>query len=383
MTRRIGMVVGELRDAKRVGSERRYTELIRGLRERGDEIHLFAHRWDRAAVHGLQCHAVSAPGPASLRPLAFTVGALLTLRRWRGRLDLVHSHTKSLGEDIVSPGGSAHRAYLATLRRGDPGLRGRARSWHPFHRTTLAVEALQFRAARRIVVNSEWSRRQLAAAYPQAAPRVDVVYNGVDATHFAPAVMAGLRKPTRDELGLSDREIVFLFVGAGDRRKGLHELLAAFRHLTSAAVRLLVVGHRDRKETARVDTTLGDTGLEPRVMLRPFTADPRPYYAAADVFVLPTWFDPFSNATLEALACGLPVVTTSSNGVAELMMSGREGTIVGAGDAGALRAALGAMLDADRRSMSEAARTLAERMTWRRHVDAMSAIYDRLSHDRR
>jgi UDP-glucose:(heptosyl)LPS alpha-1,3-glucosyltransferase len=372
------MVVGELRDAKRVGSERRYTELIRGLRERGDEIHLFAHRWDDGAARGLHCHAVAAPGSPSIRPLSFALGALMAVRRWRDRLDLVHSHTKSLGDDLVSPGGSAHRAYLATLRLGDRGLRGRARSWHPFHRTTLLVEALQLRAARRIVVNSEWSRRQLAVAYPQAAPRVEVVYNGVDASHFAPAVTASLRKPTRDELGLGEGEVVFLFVGAGDRRKGLHELLAAFRGLAAPAARLVVVGHRDPKETARVDARLDETGLGSRVIVRPFTADPRPYYAAADAFVLPTWFDPFSNATLEALACGVPVVTTSSNGLAELLTPGREGTIVGAGDVDGLRAALAQMLDADRSSMSEAARALAERMTWARHVDAMSAIYDRL-----
>ena len=378
MSRRIGMVVGELRDAKRVGSERRYTELIRGLRDLGDEIHLFAHRWDAAAARGLHTHAVAAPGPASLRPLAFALGALAAVRPWRDRLDLVHSHTKSLGDDVVSPGGSAHRAYLATLRLDDPGLRGRARAWHPFHRTTLLVEARQLRAARRIVVNSEWSQRQLAAAYPQAAPRVDVVHNGVDATHFAPAVTAALRKPMRDELGVSDREILYVFVGAGDRRKGLHLLLAAFRRLAAPAARLLVVGHRDRKETARVEAALDETGLASRVMLRPFTPDPRPYYAAADVFVLPTWFDPFSNATLEALACGVPVVTTSSNGVAELMTPGREGRIIAAGDVDGLSTALGEMLDADRRSLGEAARTLAERMTWARHVDAMSTIYDRL-----
>jgi UDP-glucose:(heptosyl)LPS alpha-1,3-glucosyltransferase len=371
------MVVGELRDAKRVGSERRYTELIRGLRERGDDIHLFAHRWDDAAARGLHCHPVVAPGPPNLRPLAFAVAALLAVRRWRHRLDLVHSHTKSLGEDLVSPGGSAHRAYLATLRLGDRGLRGRARPWHPFHRTTLLVEALQLRAARVIVVNSEWSRRQLTAAYPRVRPRVEVVYNGVDAAQFGPAVTAPLRKSTRDELGVADREVVFLFLGAGDRRKGLHELLRAFGRVT-APVRLLVVGHRDAKETARVDAALVDERLRQRVILRPFAADPRPYYAAADVFVLPTWFDPFSNATLEALACGLPVVTTASNGVAELMTSGREGTIVPPGDVEALRAALTGMLDADLRSMAEAARALAERMTWRRHVDAMSAIYDRL-----
>jgi UDP-glucose:(heptosyl)LPS alpha-1,3-glucosyltransferase len=378
MTRRIGMVVTELRNAKRVGSERRYAELICGLRERGDEIHLFAHDWDDAAAAGLRCHRVAASGPPALRPLMFALGAMRETRRWRDRLDLVHSHTKSFGDDVVSPGGSAHRAFLATLIERERSARARLRPWHPLHRSLLTVEARQLRAACRVVLNSRWSRDRMTAAYPSVASRVDVVYNGVDTAYFSPAAIAPLRKAAREQLGLNDGDLVMLFLGTGDRRKGLLDLLAAFDECASPYVRLLVVGHRDDKETACVDAAIRTHALQSRVTLRPFAPDPRPYYAAADVFVLPTWFDALSNATLEALACGLPVVTTSSNGVAELMTPGREGLIVDAGDVPALRSALARIVDADRGRMGEAARTLAEAMTWRQHVDAMSTIYDRL-----
>ena len=377
------MVVTELRDAKRVGSERRYAELIRGLRERGDDVHLFAHRWDDAAAEGLRCHRIGAPGPPALRPLTFALGAFLATRRWRDRLDLVHSHTKSFGDDVVSPGGSAHRAFLATLIEREPSTRARLRPWHPLHRSLLTVEARQLRGARRIVLNSRWSRARMTTAYPSVAPRVEVVYNGVDTAFFSPVAIAPLRKPARDELEVNDHDLVLLFLGTGDRRKGLLDLLAAFGDLAPPRVRLLVVGHRDDKETACVDAAIRAQALQSRVTLRPFAPDPRPYYAAADAFVLPTWFDSLSNATLEALACGLPVVTTSSNGVAELMTPGREGLIVRAGDVPALRSAIGSIVDADRRRMGDAARALAEGLTWRRHVDAMSTIYDRLLGDRR
>jgi len=99
--------------------------------------------------------------------------------------------------------------------------------------------------------------------------------------------------------------------------------------------------------------------------------------------VLPTKFDPFSNATAEALACGLPVITTATNGVSELVTEGREGFIApDPHDIGALGRALERMLDADRSRMAEAARTLAETLTWERHVDAMQAIYAEVLQER-
>jgi UDP-glucose:(heptosyl)LPS alpha-1,3-glucosyltransferase len=162
------------------------------------------------------------------------------------------------------------------------------------------------------------------------------------------------------------------------------ELLEAFGMLGPVAAKVIIVGRRSDAEDAAIDRTIRRLGLEGRAICQDFAADPRPYYAAADAFVLPTKWDPFSNATAEALACGLPVVTTAANGVSELLTEGREGFIVAdPADIGALGGALSRMLDADRAWMGQAARALAETLTWERHVDAMLAIYAEVIEERR
>jgi len=379
---RIGAVVVDLPDVKRVGSERRYGELLRGLERRGCELHLFARRWDEGAARNIACHRVPVRGPAAISPLLFALSAFLVTRRWRSRLDLVHSHTQSLGDDVVSPGGGAYRAYLHAIGR-DPWGRAAGSAWRPQDYARVLVERRQFRSVRRIVTNSAWSRRVLGETYPFAAARTRCVYNGVDTEHFSPRIRDELRSATRARLGLTSREVAFLLVGAGIHRKGVLELLEAFGTLGPVAARVVVVGRRSGGDDAAIVRTVSRLGLEGRVLCRDFAADPRPYYAAADAFVLPTKFDPFSNATAEALACGLPVITTAANGVSELVTHGREGFVdLDPHDVGALARALERMLDADRAPMGEAARALAETLTWERHVDAMLALYAEVAGER-
>jgi UDP-glucose:(heptosyl)LPS alpha-1,3-glucosyltransferase len=380
---RIGMVVVDLLDVKRVGSERRYSELMRRLAREGCEIHLFARRWDAVAAWDLACHRIPASGPATIAPVAFALSAFLATRRWRSRLDVVHSHTQSLGDDIVSPGGGAYRAYLRAVGRDRPWRPG-DRAWRARDRARVLVERWQFRFARRVVTNSLWSRRVLGETYPFAAARTRCVYNGVDAAHFSPLVRREFRDATRARLGLTREHVVLLLVGTGLHRKGVLELLEAFSAIRAARARVIIVGRRSAMDDALIGDALGRLGLGDRVILQDFVSDPRPYYAAADVFVLPTKFDPFSNATAEALACGLPVITTAVNGVSELIAEGREGfVIVDPHDGGALGRALARMLDADRPRMGEAARALAETLTWQRHVDAMRAVYAEVVEERR
>jgi len=380
---RIGTVVVDLLDVKRVGSERRYGELLRHLDRRGCELHLFARRWDPLAARNLVCHRVPVPGPAVSSPLVFAVSALLATRRWRSRLDLVHSHTQSLGDDIVSPGGGAYRAQLRAIGR-DPWGRAGRRAWRPQDHARVLIERRQFRSARRIVTNSAWSGRILAETYPFAAARTRSVHNGVDAEHFSPAARAEFRAATRARLGVAPREVAFLLVGTGIHRKGVLELLEALSVLGPVAARVIVVGRRSGADDVAIGRTIRRLGLAGRVTCQDFAVDPRPYYAAADAFVLPTKFDPFSNATAEALACGLPVITTAANGVSELVTDGREGFVeADPCDVGALGRALARMLDADRERMGEAARALAETLTWERHVDAMLGLYAEVTDERR
>jgi UDP-glucose:(heptosyl)LPS alpha-1,3-glucosyltransferase len=161
-------------------------------------------------------------------------------------------------------------------------------------------------------------------------------------------------------------------------------LLDAFACLSSPHTHLIILGHRDRKETPRLRRAITRLGLTQRVIVEDFAPDPRPYFAAADAFVLPTKFDPFSNATAEALACGLPILTTIANGISELMTANLEGIVLpDPYDRAALAGALARLVDGNRRRMGEAGRALAERLTWKRHVDATRAVYDAVLRERR
>ena len=138
---RIGTVVVDLLDVKRVGSERRYSELLRRLEaQRGHELHLFARRWDEAAARNIACHRVPVRGPAAITPLLFALSAFLVVRRWRSRLDLVHSHTQSFGDDVVSPGGGAYLAYLRAIGR-DPWGRAGREAWRSQDHARVFIEA--------------------------------------------------------------------------------------------------------------------------------------------------------------------------------------------------------------------------------------------------
>ena len=112
-----------------------------------------------------------------------------------------------------------------------------------------------------------------------------------------------------------------LFAGSGWERKGLRYAMEAVDACDNPNVRLLVAGRgnqvRYRSDRAKF---LGEM------------ADLRPTYAAADIFILPTIYDPFSNACLEALASGLPVITTRANGFSEIMEDRIHGSIVDQAD---------------------------------------------------
>jgi UDP-glucose:(heptosyl)LPS alpha-1,3-glucosyltransferase len=147
-----------------------------------------------------------------------------------------------------------------------------------------------------------------------------------------------------------------LFVGSGYERKGLPTLLRALAQMRRQDAQLWVVG-RDKQEA--VMRSLAQTlGVDSRVMFLGGQTDVRPFYGAADLFVLPTRYDPLPNAALEALACGLPLVTTGNCGAAELL-SRESGAVVAPDDSLALAASLdevcgraGVMRDAARASVA-------------------------------
>jgi UDP-glucose:(heptosyl)LPS alpha-1,3-glucosyltransferase len=140
--------------------------------------------------------------------------------------------------------------------------------------------------------------------------RITTIYNGFTPKPWDARERTEARKTVRSQLGIPPDAPLILFVGSGWKRKGAETLASAFRQITSQDAHLVLVGKGRLKQA-----------LPPRVHLTGPVPAPRDYYLAADLFALPTLYDPFSNACLEAAAYGLPVITTDGNGFAETIAS--------------------------------------------------------------
>ena len=280
--------------------------------------------------------------------------------------DVVYGLGKTWTHDVLRLGGGCQATYLekahdATLTELE--RRRRKGAWK--HRLALRIEAraLAPGAYARVITNSDMVKRDVMRRHGVRPDAVQTIYNGVDLERFHPRNRSTSGKALRRALGFSSRERIVLFLGTGYGRKGLDLLLDAFPgvHRRDANTRLVVVGFDSAR--GRYEARARELGIEDATRFLGGRTDAEACYGAADLYVLPTRYDPFANSTLEALASGLPVVTSSTNGGAELIEPGHQGDVVELQQgADALEAALIPWCDPERAAAgSSAARELAQR----------------------
>ncbi len=241
------------------------------------------------------------------------------------RFDLVQSHERISCCDVYRAGDGVHRQWLANRKRGAGVWERIALTLNPYHWYTLAAEKRLFESPRlrAVICNSNMVKEEVRRHFGLTEDRLHVIYSGVDLTAYNPALREEWRARKRAELGIADSAMVFLFVGSGFARKGVPQLLRAMTGVRGA--HLIVVG-KDR-DLALMQRTVGDMKLGDRVHFTGGQDDVKPWYGMADCFVLPTLYDPFPNAALEAMACGLPLITSLQCGAAEFVESGVEGYV--------------------------------------------------------
>ena len=329
------------------GAERFVARAAQALSAQGVKITLLTRDWPKGAGD-MQIERCNPRSIGSIwRDLGF---ALCACRRVRALgADLVQSHERMACADIFRAGDGLHRSWLAQRRR-TTGLLGRLRlRLNPYHLYAQAAEtkALTHPGLRAVICGSRMVREEIAKAFPQTADRLVVLYNGVDTRHFHPDVKAE-RNTVRPRYGIPFDSMIFVFVGSGFYRKGLAGAMQAVARLPASAAGLLVVG-QDRHE-ARYRRLGRALGIEDRLWFAGRQTDPRPFYGAADAFILPALYDPSPNVVLEAMACGLPVVTSRSAGTSELLAEGETGFVRDALDITGLAEACAALLDPARRT---------------------------------
>jgi UDP-glucose:(heptosyl)LPS alpha-1,3-glucosyltransferase len=230
-----------------------------------------------------------------------------------------------------------------------------------------------------IVAISDMVKRDMMRWYRIPEGCVQVVYNGVDVDHFHPKNRR-YRDEIRTKHGIGE-ELVILFVSNNFRMKGLSFLmrvLGSLKKKSSVSFRLLILG-RDRPEPYH--RLASQLGLSSEITFAGSSDEPEKYYGAADLLVHPSFYDACSLTVLEALASGLPVITTAANGAGGVIHQGQEGYVVSdPRDEQDLEEKISLLLEPDRRAQaSRAARTLAEHYSAERNWREMRAIFEKIN----
>ncbi|MDJ0781174.1 MAG: glycosyltransferase family 4 protein [Desulfosarcinaceae bacterium] len=278
--------------------------------------------------------------------------------------DLVYGLGRTWRQDVIRLGGGCHQSYLErsrphTLSWAQRYL-GAGRLKHALYRK-IETRTLSPHTRQIIVCNARMVREDIVARYGVPRRQISVVGNGVDLDRFHPVLKEDRGRHLRRSCGFRKGETVLLFLGSGYKRKGLDLLLTAMPAVIRRCprARLLVVGY-DRHQAA-FERSAGELGISDRVVFLGGRRDVADCYAASDLYILPTRYDPFANSTLEAMAVGLPVITTTANGGSEVIRPGIDGEVV-APEAASLTEALLNWLDPVRcRSAGIAARQAASR----------------------
>ena len=302
------------------GAENYLCRLADALEAAGHEPVLLASRtWPRARW---PAHRQFVPIDAG-SPLKFA--DQVAVRAKGLRCDRLFSLERLWQCDCYRAGDGVHRAWLERRAKAEAPWRRWFRFLNPKHRALRRLEDRLFArgGARTIIANSRMVRDEIVQIFGTPVDRISVVYNGLPAGYFE-VVTAEERARFRRELSLDSAAYAILFAGTGWERKGLPRALRAVERLPATLNPLLLVAGRGKPEPfLRKLSAVGKT----RVRFLGPVKDMRALYAAADMFVAPTLYDPFSNACLEASAAGLPVLTTPANGFAEVIEPGIQGDV--------------------------------------------------------
>jgi UDP-glucose:(heptosyl)LPS alpha-1,3-glucosyltransferase len=359
----IGFVVHDARIG--VGQGRYVVELARALSDAYD-LHVFANTFDADLPPNVECHPVAAWRRTALSTvLTFLPAAERAVRR--AGCDVVHAQGLTCwNADVIT----AHICNQA--RQSHAPARGILRQIFPAVVVPLERAFYRARGKRHVIAISKIIGRELAEYYGWKRP-LSVIPHGVDARRFRPAYDALEKEAERRGYGLKCRDWVWLFVG--EATKGVGTVIRQLEAFPLA--RLLVVSRSPRAPYVELAHHLG---VSERLIWHGPDGEPERAYRAADVFVYPSEYDAFGMVVTEAMASGLPVVTSREIGAAELIQEGRNGLLIDPADAEGLEAAMRFLATQPERAtaLGSMARQSAQANSWRSCADRTAEVYDRL-----
>jgi UDP-glucose:(heptosyl)LPS alpha-1,3-glucosyltransferase len=252
---------------------------------------------------------------------------------------------------------------------------------NPRHRGILKLERDIFKSenTKLVVTNSELTKRQAVKNFGFPESRITVVYNGVDHAKFHPVENRKEFLKIRRILNIDDKKFVLLFPATNFKIKGLGNAIKTLSLLDENLRKrtLLLVAGGDKDEPYR--KLAEKLNVSENVRFEGRKTNMREYYAASDLLFYPTLYEPFSNVCLEAFSCGLPVLTTSLNGAAEIVKENLNGFVVPDASAEDMMARCIAKFanfsEAERTKFSDAAYRTSLNFNWTKHVEQLERVF--------
>ena len=299
------------------GVERNLFELTRRFARRGHAVTVYCLGARCPVEPGVRIVRLRPGGPGRLAAL-WTYGVLGPRRAYAAGHEVVIGFARVVRSDIVRNGSGTHRLFLRKMAETAGAWKRVRNAVDPYHHAMLAIERRQYAPGGylRVVANAQSVKQDVMDSYGVPDGDIQVIHNGVNADLFN-LDAARHRAAVRSRHGLPAEAPVILFVGSGYRRKGLEYLLQAAAPLRDRGLRLLVVGAEPaeaefRERAARLGLGGSTCFAGPQVNVHE-------YYGAADLFTLPSLYEPFGHSTMEALACGLPVIGVRRTGASRLL----------------------------------------------------------------
>jgi len=316
------------------GAESYAVYLASTLVECGWEVHLYGKTWDGEPSRAM-FHKITIPGflPNWATAVLFAIKHKKMVMA--EQFDVIVGFGNTLYMNVYQSHGGVHwystnrkvYAERSTIARcikrfiNVISITKWARSW---------VESAPFRLnpRPRIIAISHMIQEDMESFFHLKESDIDIVYNGVDATKYNIELQQRLREPLRERLRIPEDDVVFLFISYDLKKKGIVSLVEAASLLKSSGqenFKIIIVGGLPYSSLSRL---IKHRGLGDFIIFTGRTPSAEEYYAGCDVFVLPTYYDACSLVVIEAMACGLPSITTTYNGASGIMTDGKDGFII-------------------------------------------------------
>jgi len=320
------------------GAERFVSRALEALDEHDIELNVITREWQGAFKPEWHIHICN---PFKWGRISRERGFAQAARAlWQEQqFDLVQSHERIAGCDIYRAGDGVHQCWLEQRQRILPGWRGKYLMKERYHRYVMNAEREMYASSslKGVICNAEMVKQEIIDTFSFPADKITVIYNAVDQQRFLPPSEETL-VALRQQWQIPINATCFVFVGSGFERKGLAQAIQA---IAPTDRHLIVVG-KD-KESSRYEALAKTLHCEGRVHFFGMQHETLPFYQMADGLLLPTLYDPFPNVILEAMSCGLPVITSTRCGGAEFITQGQNGYVCDALDIASLQEAVMAL----------------------------------------